>query len=36
MYEEFSSDKYDDNMEQILLLDLNTDEKLYVKDLNYE
>jgi hypothetical protein len=35
-YEEFSSDKYDKNMEQILLFNLNTDEDKYIEDLNYE
>ena len=35
-YEEYSFEKYDENMEQILLLDLNTDEDKYIEDLNYE
>ena len=35
-YEDFSQDKYDENMEQILLLDLNVDADIYIDDLNYE
>ena len=37
-YEDFSQDKYDDNMEQILQLDLNNkdDKDIYKDDLNYE
>jgi hypothetical protein len=35
-YTDFSNNKYDDNMEYILNLDLNTDEDIYKADLNYE
>jgi len=35
-YDAFDSNKYDENMEDILRLDLNTDEAQYIKDLNYE
>jgi hypothetical protein len=35
-YTDFSNNKYDDNMEYILNLDLNTDEDIYTADLNYE
>jgi hypothetical protein len=35
-YEDFSQDTYDDNMEQILLLDLNNYADIYIDDLNYE
>jgi len=35
-YTAFSHDKYDDNMEYILNLDLNTDDDIYIADLNYE
>jgi len=34
-YEEFNQKKYDDNMERILNVNLNTDEQ-YIDDLNYE
>ena len=33
---DFDNNKYDENMENILKLDLNTSEKDYTKDLNYE
>jgi hypothetical protein len=36
LYENFSQNKYDDNMEQILNIDLNLHESKYIKDLNYE
>ena len=35
-YEDFSQNTYDDNMEQILNLNLNVDEDIYIPDLNYE
>ena len=35
-YKNFSNNTYDDNMENILNLDLNTDENIYIDDLNYE
>jgi hypothetical protein len=35
-YKDFSQNTYDDNMEQILNLNLNVDEDIYIPDLNYE